>query len=145
MPQRHGPTSYRITLTDAVSGLGADPKRLAETVVTHTFAWVEGNTSRAELLMRFRTEDFVPGDWPQEALDQIQATNAALAAELLQLASQLKLNPLDVTLALIDIPATAARRSLLLHNPTSTAHLRKRAIQLSQSLLNSRTEKPKRP
>jgi AcrR family transcriptional regulator len=129
-------TSYRITLTDAMSGPVNDPRRLAETVVKLTFEWVELNPSRAELLMRFRTEDFVAGDWPQEVLDQIQATNAALAAELVQIAFQLKLNLIDVTLALIDIPATAARRSLLLRNPEATVHLRKRAIQLSQSLLS---------
>jgi AcrR family transcriptional regulator len=137
-------TSYRITLTSAVSTLTSDPTKLAETVVKHTFAWVDTNPSRAELLMRFRTEDFVPGDWPQGVLDQIEATNAALANDLLQLAGQLKLHPLDVILALVDIPATAARRSLLLRDPAATAHLQHRAIQLSHSLLNPEQPTPRK-
>jgi hypothetical protein len=88
---------------------------LAETMVMHTFTWVHDNPSRAELLMRFRTEDFVPGDWPLAITDRIRTTNNALATDLLNLALQLGLNPLDVTLAVIDIPAAAARRSAPQH------------------------------
>lgn len=135
-------TSYRIALTDAVSTSASEPDRLAETVVKRTFAWVDEHPSRAELLMRFRTEDFVPGDWPQTVLDQIQATNATLSNVLFVLAGQLELDPLDVTLALIDIPATAARRSLLLRNAAATVHLQKRAIQLSRSLLHPEQSTP---
>ncbi len=125
-------TSYRTTLTDA---LGASPSDLAEAVVNLTFDWVAANPSRAELLMRLRTEDFVPSDWPEVVVDQIQATNAALGTELLELAQSLSLHPLDVTLAVIDVPAAAARRSLLLADPAATHHIRERAIQLVRTLL----------
>jgi AcrR family transcriptional regulator len=126
-------TSYRATLSAALSAASGD---LAETVVMHTFTWVHDNPSRAELLMRFRTEDFVPGDWPLAITDRIRTTNNALATDLLNLALQLGLNPLDVTLAVIDIPAAAARRSMLLADPLATAHIQLRAIELSRILLS---------
>ena len=125
-------TEYLTTLSASLDGPAPD---LAATVVNHTFDWVAENPSRAELLMRFRTEDFAPGDWPPGVVEQIEATNAALAAELLGVAQRLNLHPLDVTVAVIDIPAAAARRSLLLRTPAATEHLRQRAIQLSGTLL----------
>jgi AcrR family transcriptional regulator len=124
--------AYRSTLTGAIHAPDTD---LAETVVTHTFRWVAENPARAELLMRFRTEDFTPGDWPADVIEQIAGTNAALATELLLLAQRLNLNPLDVTMAIIDIPAAAARRALLLRNPAVSTHLQQRAIELSRILL----------
>jgi AcrR family transcriptional regulator len=127
-------TEYRLTLTATLNRPRAE---LAEAVVNHTFAWVAANPARAELLMRFRTEDFAPADWPPEVVDHIEATNASLADELLRLAQRLGLNPLDVTMAVIDVPATAARRSLLVGSPEATDHLRRRAVELSQTLLAS--------
>lgn len=114
---------YRTTLTSAIRAAGDD---LAADVVNHTFAWVADNPSRAELLMRFRTEDFTPADWPEEVIAAIEATNQALAADLADVAQRLGLDPLDVILALIDIPAAAARRSLLLRSPRATGLLRRR-------------------
>lgn len=125
-------SDYRATLSEAIQAAADD---LATAVVNHTFAWVAGNPSRAELLMRFRTEDFAPADWPEEVIVAVHATNHALASELADVAQRLGLNPLDVIMALVDLPAAAARRSLLLRSPEATEHLRQRAIQLSHSLL----------
>jgi AcrR family transcriptional regulator len=130
-------TSYRTTLMATLDRTAVD---LAETVVNHTFAWVADNPTRADLLMRFRTEDFAPNDWPDEIVKQIEVTNANLAADIFKLAERLNLNPLDVTLAVIDIPAAAARRSLLLGTPSATEHLRQTATQLAHSLLKQQPQ-----
>jgi AcrR family transcriptional regulator len=132
-------SEYRAALTEAITEPVND---LAEAIVSHTFAWVDENPSRAALLMRFRTEDFTPGDWPQDIIERIKATNDALASDLLHLAQRLKLNPLDVMMAVIDVPAAAARRSLLLQSSAATNHLRQRAIQLSRSLLATAPKQP---
>ena len=85
--------------------------------------------------MRFRTEDFVAGDWPDDVIRLIQATNEALALAVAAIARHRGLHPLDVTLAIVDIPAACARRSLLLDTPQATRHLRERATQLGRALL----------
>jgi AcrR family transcriptional regulator len=125
--------AYRESLEGALAA--PDRDEIAAAVVDHTFSWIADNPARAELLLRLRTEDFVPADWPPEILEQVDATNRALAESVLALASRLDVDPLDVTLAVIDIPAALARRSILLADPKSTAHLVARATQLSRELL----------
>ena len=128
-------TAYRDVLLTA---LEADDRDIAAKAVSCTFDWVERNSTRAELLMRFRTEDFIEADWPTEVVDQIKATNATLVANLATVATRLNVDILDMILAVIDIPAAFARRSILLNDAKSNEHLRRRASQLSESLLAPR-------
>lgn len=121
-------TSYREALLAALAPV--EPHRLPRSIVDHTFDWVEANPGPAELLMRLRTEDFTPGDWPDEIIEQIRAVNASLLDAVGGLAARLGTNPLDTILAVIDIPAAAARRSLLINSPEATAHLRQRTVEL---------------
>ena len=108
---------------------------LAEAIVCHTFDWVTENPNEATLLMRFRTEDFAPGDWPDDVVASITETNDRLAQRLFLAAVEIEVDPLDMMLAAIDIPAATARRTLLLGDPDVAAHLRARAVELVGSLL----------
>lgn len=111
------------------------PVDLAVAVVHLIFDWVGDNPISAALLMRFRTEDFDERDWPDEVVTKIRACNESLAADLAVVAARHELDRLDVILALIDVPASASRRSILLDDQAATDVLRSRATQLATALL----------
>lgn len=108
---------------------------LATSVVELIFGWVEHDVARANLLMRFRTEDFDEREWPDEVVAGVRACNAAMAAALARLADRHELDHRDLLFALVDIPAAAARRSILLADPSATALLKDRAKRAASVLL----------
>ncbi len=128
--------SYAASLTEAIHGSELD--ELAERIVNHTFDWVAGHPIDADLLMQFRTEDFAPADWPPDVVADVSATNDDLARRLVDVARLHGINPLDMTLAAIDVPAAAARRAILNHgDPSSSHHLRRRTTELVAHLLTT--------
>ena len=127
-------TGYREALAP-VLGRDSSLNDLARDVVALIFRWVEEDPDRAGILMRFRTEDFDEREWPDEVVAQVRACNAAMAADMGNLANRYGLDQRDLLFALVDIPAAAARRSLLLDDPASTVLLRDRATRASRALL----------
>ncbi len=113
-------------------------RELAAQIVDHTFAWVSAHPHEAALLMQFRTEDFTPSDWPPEVVADIEATNHRLAQQLLGAAEIHDVDPIDMTMAAIDIPAAAARRAILTRpEPSAEHHIRRRATELVAHLLST--------
>ncbi len=128
-------TRYGDSLSTALTTTST--VELAVHIVDHTFDWVDTHPTEAALLMQFRTEDFTPGDWPDEVVAAIQEVNSRLANNVLVAAQQHGIDPVDMMLATIDIPAAAARRSLLLADPAITARLRNRTVGLVNSLVQT--------
>ncbi len=126
-------TRYGDSLSTALTTTST--AELAVRIVDHTFGWIDTHPTEAALLMQFRTEDFTPGDWPDEVVVAIQEINGHLANSILTAAQQHGIDPVDMMLATIDIPAAAARRSLLLADPNITARLRDRTVWLVNSLV----------
>jgi hypothetical protein len=88
--------------------------------------------------MQFRTEDFTAGDWPPEVIAAIEETNNQLAQQIVSTAELHHVNPIDMTLATIDIPAAAARRAILTNaEPVVEEHIRRRATELVSHLIHS--------
>jgi len=102
------------------------------------FVVVANHPLEAQLLMQFRTEDFTASDWPSEVIADIEETNNQLADQILSAAETHDVNPIDMTLATIDIPAAAARRAILAHaDPAAEKHIRRRATELVTQLIQS--------
>lgn len=128
-------SDYRNSLVEALT---SEPiKSLPGSIVDHTFDWVEQHPIESALLMRFRTEDFVNGDWPAKVIEAITIANQTLATAIFEFAATHGIDPLDMTLATIDVPAAAARRWILLDDPGAQSHIRKRATELVAVLLGS--------
>lgn len=125
---------YGDSLGDAVEE--ATPDDLPRRIVDHTFDWVASHPTETSLLMRFRTEDFAPGDWPEDVIAEITAVNERLANRLLSTAIRIEVDPIDMLLGAIDIPAASARRALLLDDTTVVEHIRARAIELVALVLS---------
>lgn len=127
---------YAASLSDA---LGTTQRiDLPARIVDHTFDWVASHPIEASLLMQFRTEDFTAGDWPPEIIAAIEDTNSQLAHRLLSAAQLHSVDPLDMTLATIDIPAAAARRAILTDaGPAAENQIRKRATELVAHLVHT--------
>ena len=83
-------------------------------------------------------EDFTAGDWPSEVVADIEETNNQLADQIVSAAETHHVNPIDMTLAAIDIPAAAARRAILTHaDPAAEEHIRRRATEIVAQLILS--------
>lgn len=127
---------YAASLSDALETTDLD--QLPARIVNHAFDWVAGHPIEANLLMQFRTEDFNPADWPKEVVVEIDETNQALAAQLLGVAELHGIHPIDMTLAAIDVPATAARRAILSGaGAADEAHIRRRTTELAAHLISA--------
>lgn len=127
---------YAASLNNALQT--TQPGDLPRQIVDHTFDWVASHTDEANLLMQFRTEDFTAGDWPPEVIAAIAETNEQLAQQIVTIAELHHVNPIDMTLATIDIPAAAARRALLANAGSAVEeHLRRRATELVSHLIQS--------
>ena len=127
---------YAVSLSGALQTAQADD--LAQRIVDHTFDWVARHPLEANLLMQFRTEDFITGDWPPEVIAAIEETNNKLADRLGGAAETHDVNPIDMTLAAIDIPAAAARRAILTSaEPSTEKRIRRRATELVAHLIQS--------
>ena len=114
----------------------SDLADLASNIVNHTFDWVEAHPREATLLMRLRTEDFDAKDWPAEVVEAITNVNAALVETIVAVAIEHQIDPIDMTLAAIDVPASIARRSILLGDADLDSQLRGRATELVLHLLS---------
>ncbi len=109
---------------------------LPQRIIDHTFDWVASYPLEANLLMQFRTEDFTAGDWPPDVIAEIEETNNQLAQHVAGAARRHGVDPLDMLLAAVDIPAAAARRAILAGVDTATEdHIRRRATELVAHLL----------
>jgi len=127
---------YAASLNNALQT--TQPEDLPLRIVDHTFDWVATHPLEANLLMQFRTEDFTAGDWPPEVIAAIEETNNQLAQQIVSTAELHHVNPIDMTLATIDIPAAAARRAILTNaEPAVEEHIRRRATELVSHLIHS--------
>ena len=109
---------------------------LPERIIGCTFDWVAAHPIDADLLMQFRTEDFIGGNWPVDVVEAVETTNGHLADIIVELAERCHVHPLDMTLAVIDIPAATARRLILSRaGPETEQHIRRRAIELTAHLI----------
>ena len=82
-----------------------------------------------------RTEDFDAKDWPDEIVDAITSVNTQLVETIVVVAIENGIDPIDMTLAAIDVPASVARRSILLGDQGLDSQLRRRATELVEHLL----------
>lgn len=126
---------YAASLADTLKT--SDLADLAGSIVNHTFDWVEAHPREATLLMRLRTEDFDAKDWPAEVVEAITNVNAALVETIVVVAIDHQIDPIDMTLAAIDVPASIARRSILLGDRALDSRLRHRATELVAHLLSA--------
>jgi hypothetical protein len=89
---------------------GLDPRAAA----LHTPAWVRAHPREARLLLLYRREDFLAGDWPPDLAERAAHVNDRAAAALRAFARSRLGDELPATLrrarfALVEIPYAAVR------------------------------------
>jgi AcrR family transcriptional regulator len=93
-----------------------DPVQAACSAARHVVQWSRSNLVDAQILMLYRSTDFVPGDWPAELVQRNAAQRARVEATLGDLAVRLgaasQKDRRRVRFAVIDIPYGAVRQSL---------------------------------
>jgi AcrR family transcriptional regulator len=86
----------------------------AQAAVLHTPAWVRAHAREARLLLLYRREDFLAGDWPPALADRAARVNDHAGAVLraytrAELGDDLPATVRRVRFALVDIPYAAVR------------------------------------
>jgi AcrR family transcriptional regulator len=125
--------SFYDALQDATDDPTADD--LAHRCVTSLFGWIENDPIGSTLLLKFRTEDLIDNEWPTEVRVEVAEQNQRLADITNRVAEARGINPLDAILALVDLPAAAARRAQVFGNDVVTEAIQTRTTAIISPLL----------
>jgi AcrR family transcriptional regulator len=117
-----------------------------EAAALHTPAWVREHPTEARLLLLYRREDFLAGDWPPDLAERAAHVNDRAGAVLraftrAELGDDLPVNVRRVRFALVEIPYAAVRPYVAARQPPPP-DLDALVLTASQAVLDSGASSP---
>lgn len=113
------------------------PDAAANLAAAAVFGWLKSDPDTAKLMLRFRSEELIEMQWPEEIATQLAHLAEAFASQVNECGARLGVNPLNVILAMVDIPLASARRAAAFDNDVIAAACQERTAEASRALLHS--------